>query len=348
MRRLGLVLVLVSLGGCASTQTVAPKQTAAPEQTEPTTASLRAGPASVRRSSWSQGGADGQVLETPNHRVFTTVVNPVIAERLPSFVEDSLLQYRSAFGTNGQLLPAPPKPITSYVMATRGEWATLTAEQLPAHRARRYLQIERGGFAENGIGYYFDIGTQDTFAVAAHEGWHQYTQTTFAMRMPSWLDEGCATYCEGFRWDRRDRDRAVFSPWANVERFDRLRDAHRVGTLLSLRELVSARPEVLLAGSTDATLDYYAQLWALIHFLREGEGGRYSAGLTHALNDAATGKMRSALRGRGSSVGQTVFTVYVSNDFDRLDREYRAFVDSVVEPGSKQAIVAGRNPLSAP
>lgn len=341
--------VSMLLAGCGSTQPASVSQDVANSPT----ASVRASEVAVSRHHWPAGGAEGEELRTAHHRVFTNVRNPVISTRLPVFMEDSLLHYRSAF-SRSRPLPDPPRTLTSYVMATRGEWANLTAESLPPSRARRYLQIERGGFAENGIGYLFDIGTQDTFAVASHEGWHQYTQTTFAGRLPSWLEEGCATYCEGFRWSTTDRDRAIFSPWSNVERFDRLRDAHRVGSLLSLRELLSARPEVLLAGSADATLDYYAQLWALLHFLIEADDGRYADGLSRVLHDAADGSMAAAVRpralafGRAPSLGERVFTTYITPNIAEADAAYQAFVGRVVAPGSKQAIVAGRNPLGMP
>ncbi len=338
------------LSGCATTEST-PKTSAQAHTPIASSASARV---SVTRSSWPAGGSGGELISTAHHRIYSTVTNPVIDARLPAFLEDSLLHYRTAFSPIRQpvLLPQPVRPITSYVMGSRNEWAKLTAQQLPPHRARRYLQIQRGGFAERGVGYYFDIGTQDTFAVAAHEGWHQYTQTTFRSRLAPWIDEGCATYCEGFRWSTTNRDRAVFAAWSNVERFDRLRDANRVGSLLSLRELLSARPEVLLAGSADATLDYYAQLWALIHFLVEGENGRYFPGLSRVLQDAASGKLRlnaptpSGFLNTSTTRGQRLFIAYISPDLDRVSTEYAAFVERVVAPGSKQAIVAGKSPIT--
>lgn len=309
--------------------------------------------ASVRETAWRKGGEHGRELVTPNHRIRTTVRNPVLLARLPDFAEDALLHYRTAF----VLLPGPREPLTSYVMGTRSEWAALTRERIEPARAERYLQIERGGFADRGIGYFFDIGTQDTFAVAAHEGWHQYAQTTFTDQMPPWLDEGCATVCEGFRWSTTDPGRAVFLPWANIERYDRLRDAHAAGALLPLRTLLDARPQVLLGDSSATTLDYYAQLWALILFLREGESGRYADGLALLLSDTANGRTRARLRqfaaasgqtlGPGPSVGSGLFAAYIDPDLERIEREYRAFIAEVVRPGGKQAIVTGRSPLAA-
>lgn len=368
-RALFAITAVFAVAGCASNPS--PDGTAvksAPASTLTSSAASTGQPlasVSTRETAWPAGGANGRELITPNHRVRTTVTNPVIIARLPDFLEDALLHYRTALVG----LPLPKAPMDSYVMGTRLEWARLTAEQVHPRRAEHYLRIERGGFADNGVGFYFDIGTQDTFAVAAHEGWHQYTQTTFQDVLPSWLDEGCATYCEGFRWSTAQNNRAVFLPWANIERYDRLRDAHRVGSLMSLGELLDAHPHQLLAGSADTTLDYYAQLWALIHFLHEGEGGRYAQGLAELLRDCGEGRSAAKLRAMSSQPqgvttdnrgtrrffqahlprsGRTLFEAYIDQDIRRVDAEYRSFVDQVVAPGGKQAIAAGRSPLKSP
>ncbi len=355
--RAGLVIagtcLSLNLLGCGTSDS---QRADRPASAQATSAALlgtgeRSAAVDVETLLWPDGGQGGLELLTPHYRILTNVRNPVIRDRLPTFLEDALLHYRSAFDRS-RLLPEPAGRMQSYVMADRPGWAQVTSENLPPSRARRYLQIERGGFAEGGVGYLFDIGTQDTFAIAAHEGWHQYTQTTFAGRLPQWLEEGCATYCEGFRWSTAEPDRAVFSAWSNVERFDRLRDAHRAGTLMDLPTLLSAEPAVLLAGSMQATLDYYAQLWALMHFLREGADGRYRSGLMQALQDAAAGRLRRAGFGAmqqrvtgARSFGERVFQIYMNENIAIADAEYRAFVDRVVAPGSKQLIVAGQSPL---
>jgi hypothetical protein len=135
---------------------------------------------------------------------------------------------------------------------------------------------------------------------------------------------------------------------------------------MSLSELLDAQPQRLLAGSADATLDYYAQVWALVHFLHEGEGGRYASGLAAMLRDCADGKTAAKLRtissqpseatptNRGTRrffqahpprSGRSLFEAYIDQDILRVDAEYRSFVEQVVAPGGKQAIAAGRSPL---
>jgi hypothetical protein len=117
---------------------------------------------------------------------------------------------------------------------------------LAGDQAETYLRIPRGGFALRGKGVYYDIGPRDTLSIAAHEGWHQYTQATFRHPLPLWLEEGIAAYFEGFRWDRTDRTLPVFLPWSNPQRFDTLREAVAADTLMPLRELLVSRPQDLL------------------------------------------------------------------------------------------------------
>jgi hypothetical protein len=73
--------------------------------------------------------------------------------------------------------------------------------------AEVYLKIQRGGFAASGRAILYDIGPRDTFAIAAHEGWHQYTQKSFRAPLTVSFEEGLATYMEGFRWSDDDRTR---------------------------------------------------------------------------------------------------------------------------------------------
>src|SRR5690606_28941593 len=139
--------------------------------------------------------------------------------------------------------------------------------------------------------YYIDRYSfpYDTLAIAAHEGWHQYTQQTFKHQLPVWLEEGIATYMEGFR--RNDDGVLVFTPAANRERQETLRRAVRRGHLIPLNDLLTRTPQSFLGSSKETLLVYYAQVWALTNFLAEGENGRYRAALAEVLTDAAEGRL---------------------------------------------------------
>lgn len=298
---------------------------------------------------WSFERTPGRVFETANFRVFTTLDDSELLDRLPAFLEGSLIRYRSSLGE----LPEPTDKLVTYAMGTRPQWASLT-RQLMGSQASLYLQITRGGYAAQGKGVYFDLGPRDTLAVAAHEGWHQYTQATFAEPLPVWLDEGLATWHEGFRWDRHAG--ALFLPWSNPQRFDRLRDVVEGGRGTPLTTLLDTRPQDLIATSNDDTLDYYAQVWALTHFLAEGDGGAHRSVLTTMLTEAATGGLYRRVFdafGRGVTyqartrrTGIEPLLVYLNGrDPQAMAESYDAFMKKLARPGARDSIVAGRSPI---
>jgi hypothetical protein len=178
-------------------------------------------------------------------------------------------------------------------MADRRQWEALT-RQLMGNQSATYLKIERGGFASGGRAALFPLGPRDTLAIAAHEGWHQYTQRTFKSDLPPWLEEGIATYMEGIAPDPADPTRFVFAPSFNPERLDQLRRASNRGQLLPLDQLLSTTPQSLIDASPDAALTYYAQVWALTRFLRETNHRAHAPALATLLSNAARGQLAHA------------------------------------------------------
>lgn len=298
---------------------------------------------------WEYNGRSGRRLSTAHYKIHTTVNNPTLVGRAPAFMEHALAHYRGMLTP----LPEPAAPMDSYIFADRNEWVRGTAELL-GDRAAPLLGIRRGGFATRGTALLWDIGIQDTFAIAAHEGWHQYTQSTFRDRLPPVLEEAMAAYAEGFRWDPRNSRTPVFLPWANIERFDNLRDAASEGDLFILDELLATAPGELVNLPGDRVITYYAQGWALIHFLAEGEGGKYRPQLEALLSDTANGRLRQRLASKLGdwgdarmlrSPGRAIFAAYFGREFFAIDREYRAFIDRITAPGAKTQISQGRSPL---
>ncbi|MFG0327119.1 MAG: DUF1570 domain-containing protein [Phycisphaerales bacterium JB037] len=305
----------------------------------------------IRREAWTYAGRPGRVFETAGYRIFTTESRALLQQRIPAFLERALIRYTTALGD----LPRPEAKLETYILASRREWELLTRE-LTGPRAETYLKVRAGGFAEQGRALLFNIGWRNTFSVASHEGWHQYTQRVFRAPLPIWLEEGIAAYMEGYRWDSRSPELPVFLPWANVERFDRLRAMVDAGRVIPLRQLLGNRPQDLLSiYDNEAALDYYSQVWALVHFLREGEGGRHRAGLEQLLQDAAsgalverlieTGDRRALMTYRARRVGPDLFRIYFDDDLENAEREYDAFVRAIVAPGGRDRIVAGRSPV---
>lgn len=303
---------------------------------------------------WSYNNTPGRLIRTPHYRVFTTQADTVLNGRVPMFLEAALTQYRTGITGAEHPLPEPDLKMDTFILRSRGDWALLTRE-MTGPMAPLYLRIPRGGFAFQGKALLFDIGSRDTLSIAAHEGWHQYTQRSFVQGLPVWLEEGVATYMEGHRWGGRSGGDVAFLPWSNIERFDQLRRSHAQGELLSLEKLLESTPQDILgSGTSQQALVYYAQVWALTHFLNEGAGGRYAAGLQAVLTDAAQGTMdrrlMSTLGPQGARVlslrrGPGVFVAYFNANLAEASKEYDAFISRLVSPGARGPVVEGRSPL---
>ncbi|MEE2973432.1 MAG: hypothetical protein VX672_09915 [Planctomycetota bacterium] len=297
-------------------------------------------------------------------------------EGLPVFTEAALEHYRrlippleagphTAVASEGMLddrrasdgpLPAPTERMSTFLFDTRPQWAAWTTRRL-GRDARTYLAIERGGYTIDAESVLWDIGRYDTRCMLAHEGWHQYTQTVFRHPLPTFLEEGLAAYAEGHSFRRSD-DRPRFMPWRNLERYGQLRGANYRDRLIDLDELVTLPPQAFVSRGERSLLTYYAQVWVLIHYLVEGEGGRYRAGLRRLLDDAAAGHIATSLydadrsagrRGRllGPNAGRVIIAVYFDQDYARFKEGYEKFIQRVVARGNGTRIWQGVSPLSA-
>lgn len=305
---------------------------------------------------WAVDGSKGRVIRTAGYALYTTMQPGPLIDRVPEFLERALLNYTTALG----VLPRPREPMETYLLATRPQWDKLTRRLLGAD-AGPYLKIERGGFSIGGKGVYYDLGPRDTLLIAAHEGWHQFVQTTFRGQLPIWLDEGVATYMEGFRLVA-DQDSARntprFMPWANLERYETLRSANFRGRLPSVERFVIASPQQILGDEKSdewAPLRYYSEAWAFIHFLREGANGKYAGIVERMLADAAVGRMDDVIEAKlGNAAAQAyrlrrdglvVLTAYAGPDLSAMDAEFREFVKKVTERGNRQKIAEGKSPI---
>ncbi len=294
----------------------------------------------VHREPWEFASYAGTVLTTDHHRIYTTISAEPILERLPVFLEHAMVRYTTALTP----LPRPSRPLETYIFRDRRQWKAKTRQLLP-EQAGTFENLGRGGFTTRGISvlYYIDWDgrDKDTFAIASHEGWHQYTQSTFRQPLPIWLEEGIATYMEGYRYQPID-DYPEFRPWQNFERANALGDALRREEMIPLRVLFEETPQSFLADGKDRLLTYYAQVWALTRFLLEGEHGRYRDALGDVLVDALHGKligrlMRSpaviARRGRQEAMngrsGPWVILAYCTSDMEAFEQEYLAYARSI-------------------
>jgi hypothetical protein len=305
----------------------------------------------VARQPWKFAAYDGYVITTPHYRIYTTLTYEHILDRLPVFLEHAIGRYTTALAD----LPQPKRPLESYLFHDRRQWMAKTRQILPGEAAT-FDQLGRGGFTTRGIAvlYYIDRSGRyrDTFAIAAHEGWHQYTQSTFRQPLPIWLEEGIATYMEGHRWGE---EAPTFQPSRNWERRSALRKAIGSNQLIPIDELLTEPPQTFLAQGKDRLLTYYGQVWALVRFLEGGAEGRYRAALAQLLTDAAEGRMlsrastvpRTSLRppaGRSAvnQLGPWLVQVYFNADLDAFEQDYLAHARSLAEGGAYHGRRRGR------
>jgi hypothetical protein len=294
------------------------------------------------RLPWSFHGAKGALMATPHYRIYTTSARSWIEEDASAFVEEALRHYRTAITP----LPAPSRPLEVYIFDTREQWQEQT-RQIMKEQASLYLNLGRGGYATRGTAVLYDIGFSDTFSILSHEGWHQYTQTVFKHPLPTWLEEGLATFMEGRL--HAPGGAAQFDPWSNAQRRAALDRAARISRrtkqdrLIPLVELLDKSPQDFLEGDAGDLLTYYAQVWALAQFLVYGEEGRYREGLGRVLDDAAEGRLVSGImnapihstfaerrRWALSSRGPGVVLAYFNSDLSAFAEEYEAFVRDII------------------
>jgi hypothetical protein len=327
---------------------------------EPSTP-IVAGPASVASpirsvSEWDDGGGPGVLVRTDRYNLRLAVKDPVFRDRLPAYMEACSDAYAQALGS----LPVPAEPMDLYVFASRGPWEAWTRRTL-GRDADLYLGLGRGGFTTDGTSVLYDIGRVDTLTIMAHEGWHQFSQKSLKDPLPTWLEEGLACWMEGTRMNR-DGQPTPFRPWRNFERWNEARNAVTAERTLPLQELLETSPQQCLEEGKDELLTYYAQVWALVHFLHDAEGGRYREGLKALLRDAASGELRerlasSRLSGADPAIarkaasrrtGALALREYVEPNLDLLSVQYDQFMRDITRRGAGDRIFRGESPLVDP
>lgn len=307
----------------------------------------------VASRAWRWESVDGVEVDTLNWSIRTSLRSGTFTASLPSFYEAALVNFREGLVP----LPPPRKRLEAYIFGTRDDWAKYAQYKLGADAAP-YLKMGRGGFTTAGEAVLYDIGPRDTLAIAAHEGWHQYSQTTMKSALPVWLEEGIACYMEGFRMPP-NAPAPTFLPWRNPERYAELRNAARRDRLATLRQLLEGSPQSFLEVSRDAQLAYYAQVWALLHFMREGEGGRYRPALALLLDDAVAGRVADRVRScdaiadpkvreacARSRVGPGLILAYFNPNFEEFAAQYDAFVGALLESNAWDRVMRGESPLT--
>jgi hypothetical protein len=216
-----------------------------------------------------------------------------------------------------------------YLFEGRRQWAQFTQDHT-GDDAAVYLQINRGGYTVRDwfVAYY--IGTVGTYAVAAHEGWHQYVARNFKSRLPPFLEEGIATMFENISWSPRGPHWNLAS---NPSRAEKLRDAIEQSQLWSLEQLCTMHAGDVVSLSGDRIETFYAQNWAFAHFMLYADNGAYRPAFTKMLAelssgeaDQYTGRRRSPPDNWDPRTVRPLLEHYLKMNMKQIDRAYQAYI----------------------
>ncbi|HNO76750.1 MAG TPA: DUF1570 domain-containing protein [Phycisphaerae bacterium] len=281
---------------------------------------------------WSFRKISGTKLSTEHFDIHSTLRDHQLQQALPEFLEAAYDQYST-------LLPPPAsgegKRLQTYVLNDRSQWDLYARTNFPGQYPV-FRKISAGGFAVGNECVVYYIQRTYTLSVLAHEGMHQYFANYFSTRLPAWLNEGLATYCESYELPS---GKARFTPQRNTFRLNAMRDAMTTDAVLPLRALLETDAgRVINQGRSRLTKTYYAQAWALVCFLRHGANGKYADGFQNMLNAIVSGELESAAKvariqpsARGkTSYGESVFRAYITDDLDTLEAEFRDYLFELV------------------
>ncbi|MCS7034856.1 MAG: hypothetical protein NZ561_12810 [Phycisphaerae bacterium] len=293
------------------------------------TASRSVAPEVPQRQLWKTDAHAGVILRSGAYKIHSTVEDEEFNRKLLVVMEAALQQYR-------KLAPSvrpDPRPMECYVFANRRQWAEFTRQQT-GEDAAIYLQINRGGYTIGDVFVAYYLGDHGTFAVAAHEGWHQFVSRHFQNRLPPFLEEGLATTFESITWSSSGEPR--WTSARNVARAERLRKAIQTGSLWPLESLLAMHAGDVVSQPPDRIEAFYAQNWAFARFLREAEEGRYRLGLQRMIDDAVAGRL-PAQSGRSDRPAGTfnpagvrpLLEHYLGAELSQIDLAYQRFIRKI-------------------
>jgi hypothetical protein len=285
-------------------------------------------PASLSTSGWTFDGKPARIVKTDHYLIHTTIDDTDFLDSLAQTMEGALEEYRKL--TPG-VVPSS-RPMECYIFSRRPEWAQFTREHTGADAAI-YLQINRGGYTVRDWFVAYFIGDVGTYAVASHEGWHQYVARHFKSRLPPFLEEGIATMFENISWTTRQ---PKWNLAVNPNRAEKLRTAIEDGNLWTLEQLCTMHAGEVVGLSGERIETFYAQNWAFAQFMWNAENARYRPAFQRMLNELASG---AADQYTGRRAGPTdtwdprtvrpLLEHYLCMDLPRIDAAYQAYIRQI-------------------
>ena len=289
----------------------------------------------------------GLTITTRHYEIYTTLSDPLILRRVPVFLDSVFRNYTTMLGKTTE----PDYKFQVYFFRSRSQWEDFTSYWTGPH-AVHFLKIKSGGYYFNGACVAYNLTRKSSFSVLAHEGWHQFSNELFKFHLPAWLDEGLATNFEAFHWEN---GRVVFDTRYNASRLYALRQTIIGDNLFSLSDLLvldaghviahSSRYEPDNTHSAPKVAAYYAQLYALVRFLREYNHGQYYQPVQQMLEDACLGRwpldaqlkaeaiqrLRNPTRYWNAIVGLGIFQSYITKDLVTIESQYHDFCRQILK-----------------
>lgn len=288
---------------------------------------LPADPIAFEQREWvSPAGIRGTQFLTEHYDIRTTSRDAILLEVLPEFAEAAYREY-------ARLIPPQREDgerLVVYVYGRRAEWALFTRQFVPA-QASTYMHILSGGYMDHptATSVLWDVKRDQTLALLAHEGLHQYLARHRPEPIPPWLNEGLATQFEHFDLDG---PRPIFRPQRNLIRMNSLREALALPNgSIPLGQLLTMHAGQAVTQAVQSSRSYYGQVWLTVWFLRTHPG--YRDGFSRLLADAGTERLRISVRGyraaapsaSGMSDGEAAFRQYITDDLEGFSDELQAF-----------------------
>ncbi len=280
---------------------------------------------------WSFGEQKARIIESSHYRIHTTITDEEVLSLLPRIMEGAITMYRQI----APQVPASPRPLDCYIFRNRAEWDRWTQRYTGAD-ARIFLQIRSGGYTvhDRYVAYY--IGRESTFAVASHEGWHQFAGRHFKGRLPPFLEEGMACMFETVSWTEDRLPRWNLS--VNTVRFNSLRKAAESNDLLPLEKLCAMHAGDIV-GEANVKIDaFYAQCWAFARFLWEADNARYRPALQKWLAETADGTVYDPTRTHARALApwsrravKPMIEHYLGMDIQAVDGAYQEYMRRLVQ-----------------
>lgn len=274
---------------------------------------------------WEYRGTEGRRVLTDHYEIHTTLRDARLIESLPQALEASYAYFQHLVPA-----PAPQERMPVYVFAGRSDWVLFTRTNFP-QKASLLTRIRNGGYTEGSTAVIEYVAHQVTATIMTHEALHQYLHHCVRRRVPAWLNEGLAVLVEGQRWDAGGLRN--FDPWFNPARRNPLADVLLRDEQLPLGELLRINAGHVVGGPSRGVSAYYGQVWALMLFLREGEGGKYAAGLDRLLHALANEDIRMHMRAAALTSakgelddGTALFAAFISDEIEAVDEEYVRFM----------------------